>query len=98
MGGHIARRLVAAGAKEVILHLFFQVLAMLGIHGTEVLLVDEHGLQTKPLLPGFLGDLLEYALTQLAGIGGEVEPFGVLVELDAVDGSRHCLSLRIRHA
>ena len=80
----VINRLIAAGAEEVIFHLPFQVLAMLGIHRTKVLLVDEHGLQRKPLLPRFLGDLLEYALTELAGIGGKVEPLGVLVELDAV--------------
>ena len=30
------------------------------------------------------------ALAELAGMGSEVESLGVFVELDAVNGSRHC--------
>src|SRR5690606_39503060 len=69
-------------AEQEFFHFTAQVLACFGVERVEPVLVDEDGLARQPLLPGGLGDLGVDALAQRAGPGGEVEAFGVGVELD----------------
>ncbi len=48
-------------------HLLLQQLAVLGIHHVEFLFINQHGLFVLPLRPGFFGDLVIDAFSQLAG-------------------------------
>ncbi len=44
-----------------------QQFAVLGIHHVEFLFINQHGLFVLPLRPGFFGDLVIDAFSQLAG-------------------------------
>src|SRR6218665_3659043 len=73
--------------EEVALHLLPQVLARLGIRARETVLVHQHLLVLGPGLPGFLRDLLVDLLAQLARVRREIEAFGLLLQLHALDHS-----------
>lgn len=49
-------------------HLLLKQLAVLGIHHVEFLFINQHGLLVLPLRPGFFGDLVIDAFSQLAGV------------------------------
>ncbi len=88
-GWHVARSGIRAAAEEVLLHLAREVLARARIGEVQSVLVHEHGLVLEPAGPGFLAHVLEDALAQVARVGREVESFGFLAELDALDGTGH---------
>ena len=73
----------------MLLALLAQVFAVTGIGQIQTVFIDDHRLQLDPLLPGFLGDVLENLLADGAGQGREVQPLGFLAQLDAIDGSAH---------
>jgi hypothetical protein len=79
----------AAGAKEEIVHLFLQELSGLGVHGAQAVFVDEHGLMTKPVLPGLSGYILKDAFAEFARIGRTVQTLSHAAELDAIYRSVH---------
>src|SRR5690606_2096441 len=60
----------------------------------EPVLVDQHGLVANPRLPGVLRDVLVELLAELAGIGREVEAFGLALQLHAENGAGHSLPQR----
>ena len=78
---HIAGGLVGAGAKEVVFHLAGQILAGARIGQVQAVFIHQHGLVAEPLGPGLLADVVENALTQLAGIGDAIQAFGFLAQL-----------------
>ena len=59
------------------------------VRKVQAVLVHEHRLLAQPLLPRFLAHAFVDALAQLARVRGEVQPFGFMAELDAVDGTGH---------
>ena len=85
--------LIGAVAEEVLLDLLGKILAVARIDQVQAVLVDDHRLQLEPLLPCFLGDILEDALAEIARVRGKVETFGLAAKLDAIDGTCH-LKLR----
>src|SRR5690606_36385794 len=89
-----ARRHVAGGPlgtvpEEVALHLSGKVFARARIGQAQPVLVDEHRLVAQPVLPGLFGYLFVDSLADFAGIGREIQSFGQLAELDAVDHPGH---------
>ncbi|KAI1691751.1 hypothetical protein DdX_21651 [Ditylenchus destructor] len=80
-----ALRHVGAFAEEVLFHLPSQVLAGAQIGQVQPVLVDQHGLLLEPGGPGFLADAFPDPLAQFAGVGREVETFGLFAELDATE-------------
>jgi len=94
VGGDVAFGLLHFTATEQeFLHLGAEELACLGVERVEAVFVEQHGLVGHPLLPGLLGNLSVDALAERAGPGGEVEAFGVDVELGAMDGATHAFFL-----
>src|SRR5690606_20318328 len=87
--GNVAAGGLGAAAEEELLHLPLQELAGLGLDRRQPVLVDQHRLVREPALPGLLRDVVENALPELAGIGGEVQPLRFPAEQHAVDGSCH---------
>ena len=81
--------ITGAIAEEMLLDLLSQVFAMLGIDQIEPVLVDDHGLHLDPLLPRFLGNVLENPLAKGARIGRKIEALCLAAELDAFDGACH---------
>src|SRR5690606_4430986 len=88
-GRHVTGRLLTAIPEEIALHLGGEVLAGPRIGQAQAVLVDEHRLVAQPVLPGLLRDLLVDPLADLAGVGREIQPLGLLAELDAVDHPGH---------
>jgi hypothetical protein len=82
-------------AEEVLLGLFHQVFAVLGVGQVEAVLVDDHGLELDPALPGFLGDVLEHALAEFAGQRRKVHAFGLAAEFHALHHTCHVLLLSL---
>ena len=87
--GTPALRPLVVIAAEVLLQLLVEELAGLRVHDAEAVLVDQHGLVRQPCRPGGLADVGEDALAQLAGVGHEVQAFGVALFVLAEDGARH---------
>jgi len=52
-------------------------------------LVHQHFLVLEPLLPGFLRDVLEQALAELARVRREIETFRLAAELHALHHPGH---------
>lgn len=89
------RRLLRPAAEEEFLHLALQVLPRLRLDGAQPVLVDQHGLVGKPLLPGLLRHVLVDALAELAGVRLVVQAIGRDAEQGAVDGAGHVLVSRV---
>src|SRR2546421_12427591 len=90
--GYIAGGGIRPLAEEVLAHLLLEVLSRPRVGEVQPVLVHQHLLVLEPLLPSFLGNALPELLSQLAGIGREIEAFGLLLELDAVHHARHLQS------
>jgi hypothetical protein len=75
--------------KKVALHLLREVVARLLVGEIETVLVHQHFLVLEPLLPGFLGHVLEQALAELARVRREIETFRLAAELDALHHPGH---------
>src|ERR1700761_8026918 len=88
-GRHVAGGLFGAAAEEEVFHLARQILAGTGIGEVEAILVDEHRLVLLPGLERLLADVVVDALAELARVDGEVEAFGLALEVDALDGACH---------
>ena len=73
----------------MLLHLPRQVLAGTCVGEVQPILIEQHGLMTQPIGPGLFADVLENPLAQFAGVRRKIQPFGVLAELDAMNGSGH---------
>ncbi|CAI06694.1 hypothetical protein ebA1085 [Aromatoleum aromaticum EbN1] len=88
-GRNVAADLVRTTAEEMLFHLFGEVLPCPRIHQVEAIFIDQHGLVLHPLLPGFLGHILENALAQRARHRRQVQPFRFAPKLDAIDHTGH---------
>src|SRR6516225_21543 len=93
---HVAGGLFRAAAEEEVFHLARQILAGARIGQVQAILVDEHGLVPLPGLERLLADVVVDALAELARVDGEVEAFGLALEVDALDGACHGNSLFVR--
>src|ERR1700712_1291726 len=86
---NIALSRVGAFAKEVLFRLLEQVLTRARIGHVEAVLVDQHGLLFEPALPRFLRYRFIDPLAKFSRQRGEVESFGFLAELRALNHSGH---------
>ena len=80
---------VGAAAEKVLFHLAREVLAGTRIGQVQPVFIDQHRLLLEPCGPGFLADVFPDAFAEFAGIGREVETFGLFAELDALDHACH---------
>src|SRR5688572_15392536 len=81
---HVAGRPVRARAEEMLLLLLREVVASFLVGKVEPVLVDQHLLLLEPLLPGFLGDVLEDTLAQCARIRWKIKAFCLAPQLYAI--------------
>src|SRR5262245_43177230 len=65
-----------ACTEEEFLHLPFEKLGRLGLNRRTAVLVAQHRLMLQPACPARLGNVLENALAELAGVRRPVEPGG----------------------
>lgn len=59
------------------------------ISAVQTKIIQQYCKMCQPLLPGFLGDVLENSLTEFTGMGREIEADGLTFELLAKDNARH---------
>src|SRR4051812_452872 len=62
----------------------------------QAILVDDHFRVLEPLAPCGLGDVIEHFLAELTFEGWLLQAFRLLTQLDALNGSRHCLAMLLR--
>src|ERR1022692_4636349 len=86
---HVAGGLFRTAAEEEAFHLARQILTGARVGEVQAILVDEHGLVLLPGLEGFFADIVVDALADIARVDGEVEAFGLALEIDALDSACH---------
>ena len=85
--GHPTVGLIRTLAKEKCFHLSRQVGLVFGINQTQVLLVDQHSLVSKPLLPCFFRDLLKDSLSEISSPRRKIKTLSLSFKNDAVNCS-----------
>ena len=75
--------------EEVALTLLSDVGAHFFIRAVKTVLIDNHGLELFPLLPGFFTDIFKDAFSELTWHGSEVKAVGFFFEFDAENFSCH---------
>lgn len=78
-------------------HLLLQQLAVLGIHYVEFLFINQRGLFMLSPRPGFFGDLVIDAFSQLAGVQLKILIFCLTLQESTKDRSAHKLSSLSTH-
>ena len=76
-------------AEEVALTLLSDVGAHFLVCAVKTVLIDNHGLEFFPLLPGFFTDIFKDAFSELTWHGSEVKAVGFFFEFDAENFSCH---------
>src|SRR5579864_87892 len=90
---HVTRSLIGTFAEEELLGLLHQILARARIGHVQAVFVDQHRLLLEPRLPGFLRNAFVNALAKFAGQRREIEAFGFLAELCALNRTSHAVLL-----
>jgi len=70
-------------------HLLDKIVARFFVGKIETVFIYQHFLQFEPFLPRLFRHVVEYALSELAGIWGKIKPFRCASKLDAFDCSGH---------
>jgi hypothetical protein len=89
-GGNVSLNTIGTVAEKVFFNLFGQVLAVLRLGQTQSIFIDDHRLQSNPLLPSLFRNVLENPLTQGPGVRCEIHAFGFTTQFDAINHPRHC--------
>src|SRR5687767_10319237 len=86
---HVVSGLRGALTPEELLQLGHPDALPLLARDVQAVLVDQHLRVFEPLPPGGLGDGVEDLLSELTLERGLLQTFGLLTQLDALNGSRH---------